>query len=97
MLEIAAGRGVPLRVDDQRRCWFNDDVWCDAGDPHILALDDALGFDWVAVPTRDAKDLRGRLDLLSNWGVRFVEYQDITQGMMLVVRREQCPPDWCVI
>ena len=93
LLEKVARAGLECRIDDQGRCWFDDQKWSAAGDPHIATLDEAFGPDWVSVPSRSREEHGQRLRCLVERQIPFVEWER-DDGISLVILHDQCPPDW---
>jgi hypothetical protein len=89
----AGERGAAFRLGADGRIWFDDEEWCRAGDPHILALDELFGPEWVAVYANEPGQRGERTRYLSERGIRFVVWFD-KQGTTLVLDRQACPAGW---
>ena len=74
-IQKAQQLGVSLSVDAEGKVWFDDEEWCQVGDPHILALDDEFGRDWVAVHADEPGERSELIRLLSEHGIRFVAWR----------------------
>jgi hypothetical protein len=91
--EIAQTHGVDCSTDDSMRLCYNSEEWANTGDPHLLALDEWFGPDWVAVYADDPEQRRERIAYLTQQGMPHVVWFGGI-GTFVVLAKVYCPVGW---
>ena len=93
LVEMSHELGAGCSTDEFGRLWFDDDEWRRFRDPHLLALDERFGPDWVAVYADRPDQRQERIARLEESNIPYVVWYDDT-GTFLVLAKVHCPHDW---
>ena len=69
LVEMSHELGASCSTDEFGRLWFDDDEWCRFRDPHLQALDERFGPEWVAVYADQPLERQSRIEYLEKSGI----------------------------